>query len=91
VNVFIPKLNRTRDVKEEDSGTERARLEQEMARDQAWDAAVAVALKAMRELDRREWFRDQRMQEEQEAKNAQVHTQLDNGWCDISTSGYIDE
>jgi hypothetical protein len=91
VNVFIPKLNRTRDVEEEDSEAERARLEQEMARDQAWDAAVAVALEAMRELDRREWFRDQRMQEEQEAKNARVHTQLDDSWCDISTSGYIDE
>ncbi|KAJ7835679.1 hypothetical protein B0H14DRAFT_2590149 [Mycena olivaceomarginata] len=44
--------------------------EVEAARDLAWDAAVAVTLGTMREPDRREWFRDQRMQEEQEAKNA---------------------
>ncbi|KAJ7847992.1 hypothetical protein B0H14DRAFT_2583213 [Mycena olivaceomarginata] len=89
--LMSPSADKTRDVKEEDSEAERARLEQEMARDQAWDAAVAVALEAMGELDRRKWFRDQCMQEEQEAKNARVHTQLDDGWCDISTSGYIDE
>ncbi|KAJ7801659.1 hypothetical protein B0H14DRAFT_2615097 [Mycena olivaceomarginata] len=58
--------------------------EVEAASDLAWDAAVAVALGTMREPDRREWFRDQRMQEEQEARNAAA---LDNGLRDLSCCG----
>jgi ABC-type protease/lipase transport system fused ATPase/permease subunit len=67
---------------------EKARVaEIEAARDLAWDAAVAVALGTMREPDRREWFRDQRMQEEQEARNAAA---LDNGLRDLSCCGYVE-
>jgi hypothetical protein len=67
---------------------EKARLaEDEAARDLAWDAAVAVALDTMREPDRRKWFRDQRMQEEQEARNAAA---LDDGLRDLSCCGYVE-
>jgi hypothetical protein len=55
-------------AEEEDSEAKKVRLEQEAARDLAWDAAVAVALEEMREPERREWFRDQRIQEEQKSK-----------------------
>jgi hypothetical protein len=61
--------------------------EVEAARDLAWDAAVTVALGTMREPDCREWFRDQHMQEEQEARNAAA---LDNGLRDLSCGGYVE-
>jgi hypothetical protein len=38
----------------------------------------------MREPDRRDWFRDQRMQEEYEARNARPVV------FDLSVRGYID-
>ncbi|KAJ7307861.1 hypothetical protein DFH08DRAFT_823947 [Mycena albidolilacea] len=91
--LFVASLFRASDADEdqddrptvEANEVEKARLaEDKAARDLAWDAAVAVALDTMREPDRREWFRAQRMQEEQEARNAAA---LDDGLRDLSCCG----
>jgi hypothetical protein len=71
---------------DDDDVTKKQRLEEEEARDRSWDRAVDLAVEAMREPERREWFRDQRIQEEQEAKNAGP----DNTWGDVSVSDYFD-
>lgn len=70
---------------DKDDVTEEERLEEEV-RDQAWDRAVDLAVEAMREPERREWFRNQRIQEEQEAKNARP----DNTWRDLPVLDYSD-
>lgn len=69
----------------EGNGLEKARLAEEYAaRDIAWDVAVRMALDTMREPDRREWFRNQQIQEKQEAKEAA------DSFRDLSCGGYVD-
>jgi hypothetical protein len=46
---------------DDDDVTKKQRLEEEEARDRAWDRAVDLAVEAMREPERQEWFHDQRI------------------------------
>ncbi|KAJ7739100.1 hypothetical protein B0H14DRAFT_3515874 [Mycena olivaceomarginata] len=70
---------------EEDLATKKARLEEEEAGERSWERAVELCVGGMREPDRREWFRDQRIQEEYEARNAHPPSDADDSWRDVST------
>ncbi|KAJ7790788.1 hypothetical protein B0H14DRAFT_2625672 [Mycena olivaceomarginata] len=74
----------------EDPATKKARLEEEEAGERSWERAVELCVGGMREPDRREWFRDQRIQEEYEARNAHPPSDADDSWRDVSVPGYID-
>ncbi|KAJ7863781.1 hypothetical protein B0H14DRAFT_2574721 [Mycena olivaceomarginata] len=56
---------------EDETHTEKGEQEEE-ERKRAWDRAIMLCVEGMRESDRREWFWDQRMQEEREARYAKT-------------------
>ncbi|KAJ7857117.1 hypothetical protein B0H14DRAFT_2578533 [Mycena olivaceomarginata] len=61
--------------------------EQEEERERAWDTAVMLCVEGMREPDCCKWFREQRMQEEREARNAQTVDNLPAPDAPLSTHG----
>ncbi|KAF8187855.1 hypothetical protein K438DRAFT_1764565 [Mycena galopus ATCC 62051] len=56
----------TKSDHEADATTDKKTLEEDVEKQENWERVVAVAVEMMREPDRRHWFRDKRMQEEQE-------------------------
>jgi hypothetical protein len=86
IYLFFAKLINDSQVGDEDETQNEKGEQEEEERERAWDTAVMLCVEGMREPDRREWFRDQRMQEEHEARNAQTV----DSWCDLSVTGYIE-
>ncbi|KAF8162257.1 hypothetical protein K438DRAFT_1985188 [Mycena galopus ATCC 62051] len=74
----------TKSDHEADTTTDKKTLEEDVEKQENWERVVAVAVEMMREPDCRHWFRDKRMQEEQEEQERVSRMQADGSWADWS-------